>query len=69
MDLQARVSGHIPVTVGPGGVHIADGEFHAISPGRISIRREALTQVSSAGGTPVAEGPAAPEVPADPYSD
>ncbi len=69
MELQAKVSGRVPFAVTPAGVRVSKGEFHAITPGRISIRREALSQVSSVGGTPQPQGaPAAPE-PVDPYSD
>ena len=48
-----------------GTVQIAGGELHAIEPGRLSIRREALTQVEAAGGP--ARPVAATAV--DPYSD
>jgi len=65
MDLTARVDGHIPMSFRKGTVQIAGGELHAIEPGRLSIRREALTQVQAAGG------PARPTVATDvdPYSD
>jgi hypothetical protein len=73
MDLEARVSGHIPFAVDKTGVRVANGELHAIEPGRITIRREALGPVSSSGVTLAASGPAAAAqpvaVPADPYSD
>lgn len=73
MDLEARVSGHIPFTVDKDGVRIQNGELHAIEPGRITIRREALGPVSSPGVTVAATGPAATAqpvaVPGDPYSD
>jgi hypothetical protein len=74
MDLLAKVSGHIPVAVDKDGVRIKDGELHAVEPGRITIRREALGPVSAPGVTVAAgSGPAAPAqpvaVPADPYSD
>jgi hypothetical protein len=73
MDLEARVSGHIPFTVDKAGVRIQNGELHAIEPGRITIRREALGAASTPGVTVAATGPAAPAqpvaVPADPYSD
>ena len=49
MDLTARVTGHIPFAVDKGGVKIANGELHAIEPGKITIRREALGPVSSWG--------------------
>lgn len=74
MDLKARVSGHIPFAVSKAGVRINGGELHAIEPGRLTIRREALTQVASDGVAPVVEAqgkaaaiPLATE--ADPYSD
>ena len=65
MDLTARVDGHIPMSFRKGTVQIAGGELHAIEPGRLSIRREALTQVEAAGGP--ARPVAATAV--DPYSD
>jgi hypothetical protein len=72
MDLKARVSGHIPFSVGKAGVKINAGELHAIEPGRLTIRREALTQVASDGVAPVAQakGTTVPlTAEADPYSD
>jgi hypothetical protein len=68
MDLKARVSGRLPFTVAKDGVRIKEGELHAIEPGRITIRREALGPVSSPGVTVAAKG-ATTAVPADPYSD
>ena len=74
MDLTARVSGHIPFAVDKSGVRVANGELHAVEPGRITIRREALGPVSSSGVTATAEGAKAPApaqaaAAADPYSD
>ena len=65
MDLIARVDGHIPLSFRKGTVQVAGGELHAIEPGRLSIRREALTQVQAAGGP--TKPAASAEV--DPYSD
>ncbi|NEX94813.1 YdbH domain-containing protein, partial [Caulobacter sp. 17J65-9] len=56
VDLEARVSGRLPFVVGPNGLKFIQGELHAIEPGRLSIRREALTGVNAAGG----ETPGAP---------
>jgi hypothetical protein len=76
MDLKAKVSGRIPFAMTPQGVRIEGGELHAVTPGRISIRREALTGVQGAGGAPAVD-PKAPVAAAaetavasaDPYSD
>jgi len=46
VDLQAKVSGRLPFVLGPEGVRFQQGRLEAIEPGRISIRREALTQVA-----------------------
>ena len=65
MDLTAKVDGHIPLSFQKGTIQVAGGELHAIEPGRLSIRREALGQVAASGG------PAKPIAPTevDPYSD
>lgn len=76
MDLKAKVSGRIPFAMTPQGVRIESGELHAVTPGRISIRREALTGVQGVGGAPAVD-PKAPVAAAaetavasaDPYSD
>ena len=77
MDLTARVSGRIPFAFTTEGVRIEGGELHAVEPGKITIRRDALTAVQGEGGEAVAEGaPAAaqaavakPQGDQDPYSD
>ncbi|HEX5379632.1 MAG TPA: YdbH domain-containing protein [Phenylobacterium sp.] len=71
MNLVARVSGQVPFAVTPQGVRVSGGELHAITPGRLSIRREALTQVTADGGAPAtgAKAAPAPAAAADPYSD
>lgn len=77
MDLTARVSGRIPFAITAEGVRIEGGDLHAVEPGKITIRRDALTTVEGEGGEAVAEGaPAAAQAavanPAgaqDPYSD
>ncbi|HEX2558973.1 intermembrane phospholipid transport protein YdbH family protein, partial [Phenylobacterium sp.] len=55
MDLQAKVDGRVPFQVGPQGVRVSGGEIHAVEPGRLSIKREALTSVAAEGGAPEAE--------------
>jgi hypothetical protein len=50
VDLDARVSGVLPFTVTPQRVSVIEGKLAAIQPGRISIRREALTTISARGG-------------------
>lgn len=49
VTLDARVSGRIPFESQGGKVRIAGGELHAVSPGRLSISRAALTSVSAQG--------------------
>lgn len=62
VDLQAKVTGRLPFVVGPQGVRFVQGSLRATEPGRLSIRREALTQV----GVVDAPVPAAPaDQPAD----
>ncbi|MDB5454399.1 MAG: hypothetical protein JWO33_2977, partial [Caulobacteraceae bacterium] len=58
VDLDARVTGVLPFAVTPQGVRVMEGKLAAIQPGRISIRREALSTVSAQGGA--ATAPAAP---------
>ncbi|MDP3173096.1 MAG: YdbH domain-containing protein [Phenylobacterium sp.] len=57
MDLQAKVDGRIPFTVIKDGFRISQGELHAIEPGKLSLKREALTGVA-------ATTQAAPDAPA-----
>ncbi|WP_300579180.1 YdbH domain-containing protein [Phenylobacterium sp.] len=58
VDLDAVVSGRLPFVIGPDGITFIQGKLTAIAPGRLSIRREALTQVDATGGaaTASAEG-------------
>ncbi len=73
VSLEAKVSGRLPLTITRTGVRVAKGELHAVEPGKLSIRRDALSNVAAAGGTPV--DPKAAPVPApaadapSPYSD
>jgi hypothetical protein len=60
VDLDARVSGHIPFVLQGGHVQVSGGELHAIAPGRLSIRREALTNVSAKGAIEAPGAAAAP---------
>lgn len=65
--LQAVVDGRIPFDIGPGGMRFAGGELRSVRPGRLSIDREALTQVSATGGSEaVAGGEGAPSAPPPP---
>lgn len=68
MDMTAKLTGRVPFEVTPQGVRIAGGTLRAIEPGRLSIRREALTVVRSDGGD-VAEAPLAAPTVVDPYTD
>ena len=67
MDLKAKVSGQIPFAVSPQGMRINGGQLRAIEPGRLSIRREALTQVTSDAGIPAKKDPTLDTT--DPLSD
>lgn len=58
LDLEARVSGPLPFIVGPDGVRFVNGRLTADAPGRLSIQRAALTDLSAEGATNV---PVAPE--------
>lgn len=62
VDLTARATGTIPFTMTPDGVRISGGELRATGPGRLSIRREALTGVAADGA--VAAGPLGEDIPA-----
>ncbi len=56
MTVEARIDGTVPFTLGPEGVRFADGRVAANAPGRLSIKREALTASVGTG----AEGQAPP---------
>ncbi|MEO8113310.1 MAG: YdbH domain-containing protein, partial [Phenylobacterium sp.] len=61
MDLDAKVSGRVPFEVQDGKVRVAEGELRAIQPGRLSIRRTALSSVKADGAIAAPAGtPAAP---------
>lgn len=55
VDLDARVSGSLPFKVTAEGLRFEEGRLSAIEPGRLSIRREALTTIDAAGGGTRAE--------------
>ena len=55
MSVQAQIDGAVPFTLGPEGVRFADGRIAANAPGRLSIKREALTASVGTGGS--AEAP------------
>lgn len=51
VSMDAVVSGRLPFTSNPtGGVRIIGGSLSAVQPGRLSIAREALTDVAAGGG-------------------
>ncbi len=58
VSLSAKVSGRLPFVAGPDGIRFAQGRLEAIEPGRLSIRRAALTDISASGGVarPAPEG-------------
>jgi hypothetical protein len=45
----ARINGVVPFTLGPDGMRVSNGRIAAVAPGRISIKREALTSAVSTG--------------------
>ncbi|MES2341367.1 MAG: YdbH domain-containing protein [Pseudomonadota bacterium] len=61
MDLTAKASGTIPFLVTPDGVRVSGGSLHAVGPGRLSIRRDALSAVAADGA--VAAGPLGDKTP------
>ena len=71
VSLEAKVSGRMPLTITKGRVKVAKGELHAVEPGKLSIRREALSNVAAAGGTPVdpKAAPTPDPTAQSPYSD
>lgn len=51
VDIDAVVSGRVPFQVSPeGGVTVRGGGLYAVRPGRLSIRREALSGLEAGGG-------------------
>ena len=56
VSMDAVVSGRLPFTYSPEtGVRIQAGSVAAVQPGRLSINREALTEVAAGGGGEVGE--------------
>ncbi len=47
VKLEARVGGRLPFSIGPAGVRFTDGRLAAQGPGRLTLRREALTGVAT----------------------
>lgn len=51
VQLDAVVSGRVPFTSDPDtGIRIAGGTLYAVQPGRLSIKRDALTDLEAGGG-------------------
>ena len=74
VDLDAVVSGRIPFDSQPsdggnGKVRILGGDLHAIAPGRLSIKRQALTGIAAAGSVQAPAGQAAVVPPTDTFTD
>ena len=74
VDFDAVVSGRIPFDSQPldgkgGKVRILGGDLHAIRPGRLSIKRQALTGVAAAGSVQAPAGQAAVVPPTDTFTD
>jgi hypothetical protein len=51
MTIEARISGTVPFTLGPEGVRFVDGRIAATAPGKLSIKREALTASVGTGAS------------------
>lgn len=59
--IDARVSGRLPFTrLADGRLRISGGQLAAVEPGRLSIPRSALSQVTAGGGVPAEAAPGAP---------
>ncbi|WP_309605095.1 YdbH domain-containing protein [Phenylobacterium sp.] len=69
VDLDAVVSGRIPFDSQDGKVRILGGDLHAIRPGRLSIKRQALSGVAAAGSVQAPAGQAAVVPPTDTFTD
>jgi hypothetical protein len=54
VSTSARIDGVVPFTVGPEGVRFQNGRIAASGPGRLSVKREALTSSVGVAGTTVA---------------
>jgi hypothetical protein len=67
VDFTARVAGRIPFVIDGEEVSIAGGDLHAIAPGRLSIKREVLTGLSTegVGQAASATGPQSPDAVTD----
>lgn len=69
MDLEARLTGRIPYRVTPEGLRVSGGRLYAVEPGRLSIRREALTGVSAEGAASAPGAPAEPDLPPNTFTE
>ena len=58
VQMQASVGAVLPFSITPEGLRIAGGRIAAEGPGRLSIKRAALTGVSAGGGAATAESSA-----------
>ncbi len=58
VKMDAVVDGRIPFEYGPSGLHILQGHLAAVAPGRISISRKALGDVSTSVGKAASPGAA-----------
>ncbi|CAN5144315.1 YdbH domain-containing protein [soil metagenome] len=57
VSVDAVVSGRLPFTFDPAtGVRVADGNLTAVQPGRLSIQREALSDLDAGGGGAIPPG-------------
>ena len=59
VQIEAVVDGVLPFAFTPEGLRFADGKLFAVAPGRVSIKREALTGVAASGEAASGEAGAA----------
>jgi len=69
VELDAKVSGRIPFESTGNRVRVTGGDLKAIQPGRLSIRREALTTLQAPSGTAELGGKPVAEIQSDTFAD
>lgn len=60
IDIEARIDGTVPFAFTNGALRLDKGHIFATGPGRLSIKREALTGAVAAAGAPPSDAPGAP---------
>lgn len=69
VELDAKVSGLIPFESTGNRVRVTGGDLKAIQPGRLSIRREALTTLEAPSGVAELGGEPVAEIQSDTFAD